>query len=449
MRNNRYDLSDTSYIQKQDEKVTRFTNLLREAESIRLDNKGEPTEQEAEVYGRAGKICEEIMALNLSQPAVYDQWKMRKTICLERLTEIRDALAPPAPVVEPTPDSGKNVNYNAPKFSGSTAKRGEVKTKSGFKTRNACSDVSAETIESWHKKQVDHDFSHVKGNEKLKRRLLNEAASIGWNRVDAELKISPVQSYFFYGPPGTGKSFIIEAFAGELMKKGFSFIQLRGSDIHASHVGVAEKTVQIAFEEAVDNAPCLIFIDEIENVCVGRGNKAEGHEKRLTVAFLEAYNHIKSSNKRVIFMGATNYPGQVDNAMLDRIKLIKIPLPSEELRADYFKGSLGNLQLAEGFTVADMASETDNYSFRDMSRLKESIVSELKDQAITTYAIQDKNGELDQKATDIRISEAIRSGEIKLTRSLFEQMQQENPPSDKTEIRQQLQEFENNIKKMG
>jgi SpoVK/Ycf46/Vps4 family AAA+-type ATPase len=167
------------------------------------------------------------------------------------------------------------------------------------------------------------------------------------------------------------------------------------------------------------------------------------------VAFLEAYNHIKSSNKRVIFMGATNYPGQVDNAMLDRIKLIKIPLPSEELRADYFKGSLGNLQLAEGFTVADMASETDNYSFRDMSRLKESIVSELKDQAITTYAIQDKNGELDQKATDIRISEAIRSGEIKLTRSLFEQMQQENPPSDKTEIRQQLQEFENNIKKMG
>lgn len=450
MRSNRFDLSDTSYIQKQDEKVTRFTNLLRDAETIRMENNGTPTEKEADVYGKAGKICEEIMALNLGQPAVYEQWKMRKNICLERLAEIRDALAPPAPVVQPQPASGCNINYNTPKSAGGSPKRGEVKTtKSGFKTKNACSDVPAETIESWHKDCVDHDFSDVKGNEKLKRRLLNEAASIGWDRVDAELKISPVQSYFFYGPPGTGKSFIIEAFAGELMKKGFSFIQLRGSDIHASHVGVAEKTVQIAFEEAVDNAPCLIFIDEIENVCVGRGGKAEGHEKRLTVAFLEAYNHIKSSNKRVIFMGATNYPDQVDNAMLDRIKLIKIPLPSEEVREDYFRGTFGTLQLDEGFTVADIAAETDNYSFRDMSRLKESIVSELKDLSIDKYAVLDENGELDQDATDIRISEGIRSGEIKLSRALFEQMQQENPPSDKTNIREQLQKFEENLRKMG
>lgn len=449
MRNYRFDLSDSSYIQKQDEKVTRFTNLLREAENIRMENNGKPTEKEAEAYGKAGKICEEIMAMNLSQPSVYDQWKLRKGICLEQLAQIRDALAPPPPVVQPEPDTGKNnANYNAPKAPAGAGKRGETKTRSGFKTKNACSDVPAETIETWYKEQVDHDFSDVKGNEKLKRRLLNEAASIGWDRVDAELKISPVQSYFFYGPPGTGKSFIIEAFAGELMKKGFSFIQLRGSDIHASHVGVAEKTVQIAFEEAVDNAPCLIFIDEIENVCVGRGNKAEGHEKRLTVAFLEAYNHIKSSNKRVIFMGATNYPDQVDEAMLDRIKLIKIPLPAEEVREDYFKGALGNLQL-DDFTVSDIAAETDNYSFRDMGRLRDSIVSELKDQAITDFAVLDENGELDKEATDIRISEAIRSGEIKLTRSLFEQMQQENPPSDKTDIREKLQKFEENLRKMG
>lgn len=450
MRKNKYDLSDTSYIQKQDEKVTRFTNLLREAESIRADNKGEPTEKEAEIFGKAGKICEEIMALNLSQPAVYDQWKVRKNICLERLAEIRDALAPPPAPVQSEPAPASHANYNAPKASGSAGKRGETKTtKSGFKTKNACSDVSAETIESWYRDQVDHDFSAVKGNEQLKRRLLNEAASIGWDRVDAELKISPVQCYFFYGPPGTGKSFIIEAFAGELIKKGFSFIQLRGSDIHASHVGVAEKTVQIAFEEAVDNSPCLIFIDEIENVCVGRGNKSEGHEKRLTVAFLEAYNHIQSSKKRVIFMGATNYPDQVDEAMLDRIKLIKLPLPAEEVREDYFKTGFGNLQLEEGFTAADMAAATDNHSFRDMGRLKESIVSELKDQAIEKYAIMDENGELDQNATDIRISEAIRSGEIKLSRALFEQTRQENPPSDKTDIREKLQKFEEKIRKMG
>ena len=448
MRYDKHDISGTSYIKTMEEKTTQYNNLIRKAERISYERGGKPSKEEATFYYQASKICEEIMNLNISQRAVHSQWKFRKQDCEENVKRITNILAPPPPppAVEPTAEPAKRSVPNAVP---NQEQPSEVKTTSGFKTKNACKDVTAETIERWFKNKPKHGFADVTGMEELKVRLINEAASLGWDRLDSELSISPVQSYFFYGPPGTGKTYIIEAFASELMEKGFKFIQLKGGDIHASLVGVAEKTVQIAFQEAVDNEPCLIFIDEIENVCVNRDKKAEGHEKRLTVAFLEAYNLLKSSGKRVIFMGATNHPGMVDEAMLDRIKLIKIPLPSEEARASYFKRAFGTLATEAGFGVADMAAATDNYSYRDLERVRDTIAAHIKANVIEENRVLDPAGVMDQDASDIRASESIRSGRTVLTRALFEQTQREIPPSDKTKIREELKAFEENVRSIN
>ena len=159
----------------------------------------------------------------------------------------------------------------------------------------------------------------------------------------------------------------------------------------------------------MDNAPCLIFIDEIENVCVGRGgSQAQGHEKRLTVAFLEAYNKLKSSGKRVIFMGATNHPGMVDEAMLDRITLVKIPLPTENARKAYFERELGVLGLEPGFTAEDIAAVTDNYSYRDLGRLKDTLAVRVKSRGIQEFAVLDAEGKLDKAETDKRSARPLR-----------------------------------------
>lgn len=446
----RHDISGTSYIQLMEEKSTQYNNLIRKAERIHIDRGGKISKEEATFYYQAAKICEEIMNMNLSQRAVYAQWRMRKEDCEDMVRKITNILAPPPPPApeppaapaEPAAPKASSIPNAVP---GKNAPV-ESKTQSGFTTKNACKDVTAETIERWFKVKPSHGFDDVSGMEELKDTLINAAASLGWDRVDSELKISPVQSYFFYGPPGTGKTFIIEAFASELMDKGFKFIRLLGGDIHASLVGVAEKTVQIAFQEAIDNEPCLIFIDEIENVCVSRDAKAEGHEKRLTVAFLEAYNLLKSSGKRVIFMGATNHPGMVDEAMLDRINLVKIPLPNEKAREAHFDRAFGRLGLEEGFTSADMAAATDNYSYRDLGRLKEGCVARVKKEAIEKFTVRDENGKLDQEATDIRVSEAIRGSEIVMTRQLFEEVRASIAPSDKTKIREELKEFEKNVR---
>ena len=215
-------------------------------------------------------------------------------------------------------------------------------------------------------------------------------------------------------------------------------------------VGVAEKTVQIAFKEAIDNEPCLIFIDEVEDVCVDRNSsKAEGHEKRLTVAFLEAYNLLRESGKRVIFMGATNHPGQVDSAMLDRVKLIRIPLPDEKTREAFFTRKLDTLTLEEGFTYADMAAVTDNYSYRDLESLTDTIAIRTKHRTIENYRVENEGGNMDVEQTDIAGSEALRSGEILLTRELFEQTRRELPPSDKSRVWAELKAFEEKMNPMN
>lgn len=280
--------------------------------------------------------------------------------------------------------------------------------------------------------------------EDLKQRLMDEAASLGWSRIDRELNISPVQSYFFYGLPGTGKSYIIEAFAYELKQNGFNFIQLKGGEIHDKYVGVAEKTIQVAFQEAIDKAPCLIFIDEIESVCVKRSMSAEDHSKRLTVAFLEAYNmlHRCVKDKHVIFMGATNHPGMVDEAMLDRVKLVHVPQPTEKAREAFFDRAFGALSMEENFTTADMAVLTDGYSYRDMKNLKDMISSQVKAQAIREHSVLDAEGKIDREASDIHASEAIRNGSIVLTRELFEKCRGELVLVDMSEMKRELEKFE-------
>ena len=448
MANDRYYIGSNPYSQTLNSKTQQYTNLVRDAEAVRLRNGGRPTREEGLLYREAVNVCAEIINMNLGQREVVNRWNMVKRECEAELDRICAALQPAAPPTPPTQPAGPKTRAAVQTVSNTSASgSGTGKTESGFTTKNAVKDVPAETIEKWFKSKPAHSLEDVTGMEEQKRMLMQRAGSLGWDRIDSALNISPVQSFFFYGAPGCGKTYLIEAFASEMMDKGFKFIRLLGGDIHASLVGVAEKTVQIAFQEAIDNEPCIIFIDEIENVCVNRSNsKAEGHEKRLTVAFLEAYNLLKESKKRVIFMGATNYPSMVDEAMLDRITMVRIPLPDAECRAQHFSRKLRYLTPEAGFTWDEMAGLTDNYSYRDLDRLVESLLEDAKAEAIRTHQVLGPDGKEDQEKTDIAASEAISSGEIGLTRERFNRIRTMLPPSSKKAIQAELDAFEAHIR---
>ncbi len=462
MSNYDYDIGGTSYSRWMSDRTNQYNIILRKAEMLR-NEKGVPTKREAQYYLEAASICEEIMNRNLKQMDIHTQWKRRKIDCEEEFKYIASILAPNALAQAEAKEAARKeaeADFIADRAKYSTDKTfnasGSLKTKSvkttsesGFTSQNACKDVTLETIESWYKDKPKHTFADISGMEELKDRLMLMAGSMGWDKLDEALDLSPDQGFFFYGPPGTGKTYIIEAFAGEMMDKGFKFIRLLGGDIHSSLVGVAEKTVQIAFQEAIDNAPCIIFIDEIENVCINRAKpNIQGHESRLTVAFLEAYNLMKESGKKVVFMGATNHPDMVDEAMLDRMRLIQIPLPTQDARKSYFDRKFSRISLEEGFGTEEMAEQTENHSYRDLDRLVEEIKPSLKDQLIDTFTYRNEDGSINMEKTQEAAIEAIESGEAYLTRAEFERVHKITPPSDKTKIRQELAEFEARVRSL-
>lgn len=451
MSRGRYDLGGSSFVQSMEEKVGEYTLNIRYAQRENRDNGGKATRQEAEYYFKAAKKCEEIMSMNLSQREVHSQWAARRQACEERIREISKELMPPKPVAPPPPPPPP-VPQSAAKPA-QDRDRDDNKGEDGeFTTRNASADVSAETIRSWYQKDLENlrGFDELVGMEELKQRLMDEAASIGWDLIDKDLQISPVQSYFLYGPPGTGKTTFINAFAKEMKDQGFQYLQLTGSQIHNSLVGVAEKTVTAAFDEAIDAAPCVIFIDEVEGVCANRSNtNTASHEKRLTNAFLEARNKMKNCGKRIIFFGATNHPSDVDPAMLDSVKLLYLPLPDEKARESYFRFVFRTIPPEEGFSYEEMAVATENCSYRELDLLVNAIKSSIKQELIRKYKVTEAEGELDQKQTDQAAHEALSAGEVKLSRELFESKLREYPPKDKSAVFESLKAFDGSLAGLG
>ena len=299
--------------------------------------------------------------------------------------------------------------------------------------------ASADEAAGWFKEAPKHSFADVSGMKELKEQLKGCIADARLAKLKAYLKIKNLRSYFFIGPPGCGKTYVIEAFAHELMDKDYKYLSLVGSDILSKYVGEAEKIVTRLFEEAEKNAPCIVFIDEIDGVCKNRSlpNLPE-YASSITTAFLTGYNRIHNSDKQIIFIGATNYPNQVDNAMLDRVELVRVPLPDEEARAYSFEQKFkGMLRTEEGLPFSEMAARTERYNYRDIDRL----CSKLKDMIVKDVMKSSKN---EDEAID-----ALKTGRYVLTKELFEQALAECLPTPKDDILKALDEWENRFKRGG
>ena len=467
-----HSMYDNSYTKPMNEKIRLFNNLTLRAEIILRDNQGKRTEEEAKCYAEASKVCAEIMNANLSNRATYEKWRRLQKDCEDKVREIVDILAPQPPqppqpeTVMPEdpmdtrsiypPEFGTARRPQTPRVPQPPQPQGQARpsgqpvkgeTASGFQTRNASKDIPAETIEKWHVKEKPKlGLDDLVGLEEQKKVLREAVSNLGWDLTEDVLGISPTQNFFFYGPPGSGKTSLINAFAHDMMERGFKFLHLEGGDIHQPLVGLAEQTVQAAFQEAIDNAPCMIFIDEVENVCPNRsGPNVQGHESRLTIAFLEARSAMLNSGKRVVFLGATNFPDKVDVAMRDAAYMIRTPLPSEQAREDYFKKTLAMLPLEPGLEYEYMVDRTDNYSYRDLVRLTGGIKKKAAEEAKERYSVVGEDGQIDQTQSDKNASDALKSGEILLSKEWFDQVQESTPPTGKAKIREELLAFEREV----
>jgi transitional endoplasmic reticulum ATPase len=175
-----------------------------------------------------------------------------------------------------------------------------------------------------------------------------------------------------YGPPGCGKTFFAKHFAEEV---GFNFILSTPSKLKSRYVNATQENIAQMFEDAVKNAPTIIFIDEINELLPNRDSDSHEMAKSAVNEMLAQMD--RTGEKGIFIIGATNYPDMIDPAMLRSGRLEKkfyLPPPDLKLRKALFEMSLNvrKLVLDFGLDYDRLSALTENYVSSDI----ESIVNE-------------------------------------------------------------------------
>ena len=174
-----------------------------------------------------------------------------------------------------------------------------------------------------------------------------------------------------FGPPGTGKTLLAKAVAGEA---DVPFYFISGSDFVELFVGVGASRVRDMFQQAKRNAPCLIFIDEIDAVGRQRGTGlGGGHDEReQTLNQLLTEMDGFGANEGIIIIAATNRPDVLDPALLRPGRFdrqVTVNLPDVRGREEILAVHARNKTLAEGITLANLAKRTPGFSGADLENL--------------------------------------------------------------------------------
>ena len=174
-----------------------------------------------------------------------------------------------------------------------------------------------------------------------------------------------------FGPPGTGKTLLAKAVAGEA---DVPFYFISGSDFVELFVGVGASRVRDMFQQAKRNAPCLIFIDEIDAVGRQRGTGlGGGHDEReQTLNQLLTEMDGFGANEGIIVIAATNRPDVLDPALLRPGRFdrqVTVNLPDVKGREEILGVHAKNKTLAEGITLKNLAKRTPGFSGADLENL--------------------------------------------------------------------------------
>jgi SpoVK/Ycf46/Vps4 family AAA+-type ATPase len=214
-------------------------------------------------------------------------------------------------------------------------------------------------------------LADVAGMTEVKQRL--EAAFLAPMRNPELRKLygkSLRGGLLLYGPPGCGKTFIARAVAGEL---GARFIAVSFADIIDMFVGQSERNIHELFEVARRNAPCVLFLDEVDAIGQKRSQLRNTPMRSAVNQLLLELDDISGGNEGVFLLAATNHPWDVDSALrrpgrFDRTLLV-LP-PDAGAREGVFRYHLKDRPVA-GIELAKLAKQTDGYSGADIAHVCE------------------------------------------------------------------------------
>jgi AAA+ superfamily predicted ATPase len=214
-------------------------------------------------------------------------------------------------------------------------------------------------------------LADVAGLDEVKKRL--EAAFLAPMRNPELRKLygkSLRGGLLLYGPPGCGKTFVARAVAGEL---GARFITVSFADLIDMFVGRSERNIHELFEVARRNAPCVVFLDEVDAIGQKRSQLRNTPMRSAVNQLLLELDDVASDNTGVFLLAATNHPWDVDSALrrpgrFDRTLLV-LP-PDGQAREGVFRYHLRDRPVA-GIDLAKLSKLTDGYSGADIAHICE------------------------------------------------------------------------------
>ena len=278
-----------------------------------------------------------------------------------------------------------------------------------------------------HSSQKGEGFAAIAGMDELKNQLREEVIEPLHNPEGYErYGITIPNGMLLYGPPGCGKTFFAKHFAEEV---GFNFMCVTPATLKSRYVNATQENIAKMFKEAEENAPTIIFIDEMNELVPNR--ESDVHEKSRS-AVNEMLAQMDRTGERGIFIiGATNYPHTIDPAILRAGRLDKkyfIGAPDQKARVALFKLYLEKRPYDFGIDYEELAKHTENYVSADIQL----IVNDAARNALKQHCKISMNlllGAIQQTPPSLSIEEMKRYDQIraKMTGELTEKRSNERP----------------------
>ncbi|XP_064141011.1 ATP-dependent zinc metalloprotease YME1L1 isoform X2 [Loxodonta africana] len=212
-------------------------------------------------------------------------------------------------------------------------------------------------------------FEHVKGVEEAKQELQEVVEFLKNPQKFTVLGGKLPKGILLVGPPGTGKTLLARAVAGEA---DVPFYYASGSEFDEMFVGVGASRIRNLFREAKANAPCVIFIDELDSVGGKRIESPMHPYSRQTINQLLAEMDGFKPNEGVIIIGATNFPEALDNALIrpGRFDMqVTVPRPDVKGRTEILKWYLNKIKFDQSVDPEIIARGTVGFSGAELENL--------------------------------------------------------------------------------
>ena len=229
-------------------------------------------------------------------------------------------------------------------------------------------EIKKEEIKNVLLKKGGEGFKKVAGMHDLKQMIQDEVIDpLKDPESFKDYGIEPPNGILFYGPPGCGKTFFAECLSEEI---GFNFIKVGPSDVGSKYVHGGQEKIKQLFDSAKENAPTILFLDEIDAMIPDRESSEIGHHYASEVnEWLIQFNNCGEQD--VFIIAATNKMDKIDSAVLRAGRFdrkILVPVPDFDSRKALFELYLDKRKkvLADNINLEQLSKLTENYVCSDI-----------------------------------------------------------------------------------